>query len=255
MADSAPDNKPAAAETTTPPAEQDSIEAKSSVHGPMDMDIDIEKETKIDANEPDPVSGTASASAGAERDLKSEAGVSDTKVEAGTGTSASADADANTNEDADVDMDADADADVDAEADAEADADADADVDVDAEGEPEGEPEDRPTPNRLDNDMLTVIENVANYLTTYKDSDGYYIASHFQRIPNRRLIPDYHDVIKEPTAFSTIRVSQARPYYAYGHSTDSYANTQTDQEIKKTVHCLFRIRQRRRPHQPQRPSV
>ncbi|KAI0423843.1 hypothetical protein F5Y09DRAFT_326235 [Xylaria sp. FL1042] len=61
--------------------------------------------------------------------------------------------------------------------------------------------------------MLTVIENVANYLTAYKDLDGYHIASHFQRIPNRRLIPDYHEVIKEPTAFSTIRTKKLKKQY------------------------------------------
>ncbi len=35
---------------------------------------------------------------------------------------------------------------------------------------------------------------------------GYQIAAGFQRIPNRRLLPEYHEVIKEPIAFSTIRV-------------------------------------------------
>ncbi|KAI1365082.1 hypothetical protein F5Y08DRAFT_328220 [Xylaria arbuscula] len=93
---------------------------------------------------------------------------------------------------------------------AEGGAEADADADADADGEPA---EDRQTPSRLDNDMLNVIENVANYLTTYKDSDGYYIASHFQRIPNRRLVPDYHDVIKEPTAFSTVRTKKLKKQY------------------------------------------
>lgn len=35
---------------------------------------------------------------------------------------------------------------------------------------------------------------------------GHEIAGGFQRIPNKRVIPDYFDVIKEPIAFSTIRV-------------------------------------------------
>lgn len=34
---------------------------------------------------------------------------------------------------------------------------------------------------------------------------GIEVAGGFQRIPNRRVIPDYFDIIKEPTAFSTIR--------------------------------------------------
>lgn len=33
------------------------------------------------------------------------------------------------------------------------------------------------------------------------------IASGFQRLVNKRSLPDYFEVIKEPMAFSTIRVS------------------------------------------------
>ncbi|KAI5851067.1 hypothetical protein GGS23DRAFT_601832 [Durotheca rogersii] len=91
----------------------------------------------------------------------------------------------------------------------EAEADADVEVDADADGEPEEEH----APNRLDHDMLTIIENTANYLSSYKDADGYHVASHFQRIPNRRLIPDYHEVIKEPIAFSTIRTKKLKKQY------------------------------------------
>lgn len=35
---------------------------------------------------------------------------------------------------------------------------------------------------------------------------GHDVSALFQRMLNRRLIPDYFDVIKEPTAFSSIRV-------------------------------------------------
>jgi hypothetical protein len=38
-------------------------------------------------------------------------------------------------------------------------------------------------------------------------SSGEELAAGFQRIPNRRVLPDYFEVISEPTAFSTIRVS------------------------------------------------
>lgn len=34
------------------------------------------------------------------------------------------------------------------------------------------------------------------------------IASGFQRLVNKRSLPDYFEVIKEPMAFSTIRVSR-----------------------------------------------
>lgn len=35
---------------------------------------------------------------------------------------------------------------------------------------------------------------------------GEELAEGFQRIPNRRVLPDYFEVISEPVAFSTIRV-------------------------------------------------
>ncbi|KAF3059561.1 Chromatin structure-remodeling complex subunit RSC1 [Daldinia childiae] len=98
---------------------------------------------------------------------------------------------------------------INAAVDASAEAGAEVEDDADADGEPE---EDR-TPGRLDHDMLIVIENTANYLSTYRDANGYHVASHFQRIPNRRLIPEYYDVIKEPIAFSTVRTKKLRKQY------------------------------------------
>ncbi|KAI1412676.1 hypothetical protein F5Y13DRAFT_41368 [Hypoxylon sp. FL1857] len=89
----------------------------------------------------------------------------------------------------------------------------DADADGDGDEDADGEPEDQRAPSRFDLDMLTVIENTANYLSSYKDANGYHVASHFQRIPNRRLIPDYHEVIKEPIAFSTIRTKKLKKQY------------------------------------------
>ena len=40
-----------------------------------------------------------------------------------------------------------------------------------------------------------------------KRSSDYEVATHFLRKVNKRLLPDYFDVIKEPMAFSTIKVS------------------------------------------------
>ncbi|KAI1332237.1 hypothetical protein F5Y16DRAFT_357251 [Xylariaceae sp. FL0255] len=119
--------------------------------------------------------------------------------------------DIDANGDAGGDNHTDADADVDPDADADADADNDNDDD---DGNGNNKPGETHVPDRLDNDMLNVIENLANYLTAYKDADGYQIAAHFQRIPNRRLMPDYHEVIKEPTAFSTIRTKKLKKQYA-----------------------------------------
>ncbi|KAI2471168.1 hypothetical protein F4781DRAFT_388222 [Annulohypoxylon bovei var. microspora] len=90
-----------------------------------------------------------------------------------------------------------------------ADEDADAEGDADADGEPEEER----APGRLDHNMLTVIENTANYLSTYKEENGYQVALPFQRIPNRRHLPEYHEVIKEPIAFSTIRTKKLKKQY------------------------------------------
>ncbi|KAI1136327.1 hypothetical protein F5Y05DRAFT_390995 [Hypoxylon sp. FL0543] len=100
-----------------------------------------------------------------------------------------------------------------AEPGANVDVDMDADADADGDEDAEGEPEEQRAPSRLDHDMLTVIENTANYLSSYKDANGYHVASHFQRIPNRRLIPEYHEVIKEPIAFSTIRTKKLKKQY------------------------------------------
>lgn len=43
-------------------------------------------------------------------------------------------------------------------------------------------------------------------------SSGEELAAGFQRIPNRRLLPDYFDIIAEPIAFSTIRVRFDLPF-------------------------------------------
>ncbi|KAI2634542.1 hypothetical protein GGS21DRAFT_539364 [Xylaria nigripes] len=85
-------------------------------------------------------------------------------------------------------------------------------VEMDADADADAEPEIR-TINRHHNELLTLVETLANYLTNYKDSDGYYIAAHFQRIPNRRLLPDYHEIIKVPVAFSTVRTKKLRKQY------------------------------------------
>lgn len=115
-------------------------------------------------------------------------------------TDADADADADADEDADADADADEDVDMqDAPHDDPTDGDADADGEMDAEGD-----EDDDVGSRRN--MLTIIENTERYLSGYKDDDGNRIADAFQRILNKRLFPSYYDVIKEPVAFSTIRV-------------------------------------------------
>lgn len=45
-------------------------------------------------------------------------------------------------------------------------------------------------------------------------NSGEELAAGFQRIPNRRTLPDYFEVITDPIAFSTIRVGR---YYFSNH--------------------------------------
>ncbi|KAK7990673.1 hypothetical protein PG990_014953 [Apiospora arundinis] len=119
----------------------------------------------------------------------------------------------------DQDADGDPDEDADGEADPDADADAEGEEDDDAEGEEddgEGTSEEPGTRRRggLSSDMYIIIENTANYLSSYREKDGYQIAQHFQRVPNRRLVPDYYDVIKEGIAFSTVRTKKLKKQYS-----------------------------------------
>ncbi|OAA49512.1 RSC complex subunit RSC1 [Metarhizium rileyi] len=55
-----------------------------------------------------------------------------------------------------------------------------------------------------DHDMFYIIQQLTSYLSTVEE-DGEELAAGFQRIPNRRTLPDYFEVITDPIAFSTIR--------------------------------------------------
>ncbi|RAL64578.1 hypothetical protein DID88_001613 [Monilinia fructigena] len=54
-------------------------------------------------------------------------------------------------------------------------------------------------------DGYAVMDEVVHKLTAYRTEDGYDISQLFQRMLNKRFLPDYFEVIKEPTAFSTVR--------------------------------------------------
>lgn len=43
----------------------------------------------------------------------------------------------------------------------------------------------------------------ANCILSYSGNE---LAQGFQRLPNKRFLPDYFEVIKTPIAFSTVRV-------------------------------------------------
>ncbi|KAH6979405.1 hypothetical protein EDB82DRAFT_507825 [Fusarium venenatum] len=90
------------------------------------------------------------------------------------------------------------------------DAEGDPDVDMDAEGDEdaEGEVDDEGRP-----DMYRLIHNLSTYLCSVED-DGEQLAAGFQRIPNRRTLPDYFEIISEPIAFSTIRGKTQKKQYS-----------------------------------------
>ncbi|KAL6877166.1 Bromodomain-containing protein [Trichoderma novae-zelandiae] len=64
-------------------------------------------------------------------------------------------------------------------------------------------------------DLYQTISDLSRYLCSVEEN-GEELAAGFQRIPNRRLLPDYFDIISEPVAFSTIRGKiQKKQYSAF----------------------------------------
>ncbi|PHH77548.1 hypothetical protein CDD83_4103 [Cordyceps sp. RAO-2017] len=53
-------------------------------------------------------------------------------------------------------------------------------------------------------EVLHLILTMSTYLCNLEEN-GEAIAAGFQRIPNRRVLPDYFEIISEPVAFSTVR--------------------------------------------------
>ncbi|KAM6484921.1 hypothetical protein HDV62DRAFT_274850 [Trichoderma sp. SZMC 28011] len=64
-------------------------------------------------------------------------------------------------------------------------------------------------------DLFQLIHDLSKYLCSVEEN-GEELAAGFQRIPNRRLLPDYFDIIAEPIAFSTVRSKiQKKQYTAF----------------------------------------
>ncbi|KAH8179521.1 bromodomain-containing protein [Sarocladium implicatum] len=78
--------------------------------------------------------------------------------------------------------------------------------DADAEGEMEDEDANE------SGDMYHTISELSTFLCEVEE-DGEELASGFQRIPNRRVLPDYFEVISSPVAFSTIRQKLLKKQY------------------------------------------
>ncbi|VUC34553.1 unnamed protein product [Clonostachys rosea] len=85
--------------------------------------------------------------------------------------------------------------------------DVDSEGDTNDEGDEEEDEDEDPSRG-----LLRMIQDVSTYLCSYEE-DGEELASGFQRIPNRRVLPDYFEVISQPIAFSTIRSKILRKQY------------------------------------------
>ncbi|KAG5982658.1 hypothetical protein E4U55_001568 [Claviceps digitariae] len=68
-------------------------------------------------------------------------------------------------------------------------------------------------PEAGEQDALQHIQMLMTYLSSFQE-DGEELAAGFQRIPNRRILPDYFDVISNPIAFSTIRSKIQKKQYS-----------------------------------------
>ncbi|KAI1007060.1 hypothetical protein K3495_g1161 [Podosphaera aphanis] len=58
-----------------------------------------------------------------------------------------------------------------------------------------------------------LMNGILHRLTNYRDPNGHDVSKDFQRLVNKRILPDYFDIIKEPMAFSTIRGKILRKQY------------------------------------------
>ncbi|OAA73759.1 Bromodomain protein [Cordyceps fumosorosea ARSEF 2679] len=62
-------------------------------------------------------------------------------------------------------------------------------------------------------DLYATIERLSTLLCTISE-DGEELAAGFQRIPNRRTVPDYFEIISDPVAFSTVRGKIQKKQYS-----------------------------------------
>lgn len=58
-----------------------------------------------------------------------------------------------------------------------------------------------------------IMNGILLRITNYRDQDGHDVSKDFQRLVNKRVLPDYFDIIKEPMAFSTIRSKIIKKQY------------------------------------------
>ncbi|KAI8150683.1 Chromatin structure-remodeling complex subunit RSC1, partial [Colletotrichum sp. SAR 10_70] len=187
----------------------DAPEVRESIEAKVTNDVEMTDAPAAAANSADtapmPVDSTA---------VPAKPDASD-KMDVDADADADADADVDADADGEADADADAPGEVDVDVDADADADADADGDADADADADGDPDDgAASPAESEpGDLLDIIQTLNTYLSNYKDDDGEWWAASFQRIPNKRQLPDYFEIIENPIAFSTIRHKISKKQY------------------------------------------
>ncbi|KIV82064.1 hypothetical protein PV11_04200 [Exophiala sideris] len=84
--------------------------------------------------------------------------------------------------------------------------------DNEAEGD-ETVGDDRAVSNEQYRALRNITEVLTNHKIKIKGDDEYYPSNLFRRIPNRRNLPDYHEIIKEPAAISTLKGKIQRKQY------------------------------------------
>jgi chromatin structure-remodeling complex subunit RSC1/2 len=92
--------------------------------------------------------------------------------------------------------------------------------DEDAEGESDAGEEDqqdeRRTKRPVSNNQYRALKAITETLTDFKikkGSEDYYPSMLFKRVPNKRNLPDYYQIIKEPSAISTLKGKIQRKSY------------------------------------------
>lgn len=95
-------------------------------------------------------------------------------------------------------------------------ADEDVKMEDDMNEEEQEEEDDDATDSKVSRDHYAAMRNVVEIVNTHKITvcgEEHYPAHLFRRIVNKRLMPDYYEVIKDPIALSTIRSKILRKQY------------------------------------------
>lgn len=71
----------------------------------------------------------------------------------------------------------------------------------------------RPVSNAQYKAFKHVVDTLSDHKIKAQGIDDYYPSILFRRIPNRRNLPDYHEIIKEPSALSTLKGKIQRKTY------------------------------------------